>query len=394
MHTTIAKIAAEEFSMKFSVALFTGIALALAFPAFADPMTTPAMSGPITANPAPLSVDAGPAGKIYITGALTGLALWQDHPMPGDRDTLADLSNGQVFIQKTDGWLQFYVQAGAYALPSLGTEYFKVDKITRDTFGYVPQAFVKIALPDNFSVQAGKLPTLIGAEYTFAFENMNIERGLLWNQEPAVSRGVQVNYSSGPLSISISWNDGYYSDRFNWISGLASYAIDGSNTIALAGGANIAKTDYSTFATPLYQNNSQILNLLYTYNAAPWVINPYIQFSRVSSSASLGIPHAASMWGVGLLATYAMSPHFSLSGRAEYEDSSGSLANGAPNLLYGPGSKAWSLTVTPTVQYGVFFARADASYVGASDITRGFALGRTFSNKSQTRLMFETGIVF
>jgi len=30
---------------------------------------------------------------------------------------------------------------------------------------------------------AAKLPTLIGAEYTFTFENMNIERGLLWNQE-------------------------------------------------------------------------------------------------------------------------------------------------------------------------------------------------------------------
>ena len=65
-----------------------------------------------------------------------------------------------------------------------------------------------------------------------------------------MSRGVQVNYSSGPLSLSVYWNDGYYSDRFNWISGLASYAIDGSNTIALAGGANIGKTDYSTFATP------------------------------------------------------------------------------------------------------------------------------------------------
>ena len=380
--------------MKFSVAVLATTVLVTASPTLADPMTTPAMSGPIAANSNPFSVDAGPAGKIYITGALTGLALWQNNPVPGDHDTVADLSNGQVFVQKTDGWLQFYVQAGAYSLPSLGTEYFKVDKITSDTFGYVPQAFVKVALADNFSIQAGKLPTLIGAEYSFTIENMNIERGLLWNQEPAVSRGVQVNYSSGPFSLSVSWNDGYYSDRFNWVSGLASYAIDSSNTIAIAGGANIGKTDYSTFATPFFQNNSQILNLLYTYNSAPWVINPYIQFNRVPANTSLGIPHDASMWGVGLLATYAVTPHFSLSGRAEYEDSSGSLANGAPSLLYGPGSKAWSITATPTVQYGVFFARADASYVGASDITPGFALGHTFSNKSQTRLMLETGIVF
>ena len=76
-------------------------------------------------------------------------------------------------------------------------------------------------LADSFSIEAGKLPTLIGDEYTFTFENMNIERGLLWNQEPAVSRGVQANYTAGPLTSRVSWNDGYYSNVYNWISGSA-----------------------------------------------------------------------------------------------------------------------------------------------------------------------------
>ena len=58
------------------------------------------------------------------------------------------------------------------------------------------------------SILAGKLPTLIGPEYTFSFENMNIQRGLLWNQENAVNRGVQVNYNSEHIAISASWNDG------------------------------------------------------------------------------------------------------------------------------------------------------------------------------------------
>ncbi len=62
---------------------------------------------------------------------------------------------------------------------------------------------------------AGKLPTLIGAEYTFTFENMNIERGLLWNQENAVNRGVQANFTSGPVAVSVSWNDGFYPNRYN-----------------------------------------------------------------------------------------------------------------------------------------------------------------------------------
>ncbi|MGT2492307.1 outer membrane beta-barrel protein [Cupriavidus basilensis] len=50
---------------------------------------------------------------------------------------------------------------------------------------------------------------------------------------------------------------------------------------------------------------------------------------------------------------------FKLPVRLEYIGSTGSAAGGAPNLLYGPGSAAWSFTVTPTYQYKRFFARAE-----------------------------------
>ncbi len=43
-----------------------------------------------------------------------------------------------------------------------------------------------------------------GRGYTFTFQNTNIHRGVLWNQENAVNKGVQLNYASGPLSISAS----------------------------------------------------------------------------------------------------------------------------------------------------------------------------------------------
>ncbi|MBU2781439.1 outer membrane beta-barrel protein, partial [Acidithiobacillus caldus] len=80
-------------------------------------------------------------------------------------------------------------------------------------------------------VEIGKLPTLIGAEDGFTFQNLNIERGLLWDVEPIVSRGVQANYSMGPLSASLSWNDGYYSNRYNTVSGDLTWTIDGSNSL-------------------------------------------------------------------------------------------------------------------------------------------------------------------
>src|SRR5207302_6082485 len=141
----------------------------------------------------------------------TGLGFWESNAtgIGSDSSSRLDISNGQLIVQKIDGFFQFFVQAGIYSLPSLGTPYLNSHQTTEHTFGWVPQAFLKFAPADNLSVMVGKLPTLQGDEYTFTFENMNIFRGLLWNQENAVNRGVQVNYSMGPLAFSVSLNDGY-----------------------------------------------------------------------------------------------------------------------------------------------------------------------------------------
>src|SRR5438874_11654 len=71
----------------------------------------PQMGGPLTANPNPAKFDAGPGGKVFVTGAITGLAQWQSNAAPGDCAGQADISNGQVFIQKNDGLFRFFVQA-------------------------------------------------------------------------------------------------------------------------------------------------------------------------------------------------------------------------------------------------------------------------------------------
>ena len=172
-------------------------------PAAPTAMTTPTMVGPLAANPNPISFDAGPLGPVYMTGVVSALGLWQNNKFPGDQNSLASLSNGQFIFQKTDGLFQYFVQAGAYTLPALGTPYVNTPKATGDFYSALPQAFIKLAPTDTFSIQAGKLPTLIGAEYTFTFENMNIERGLLWNQENAVNRGVQLNYAADPLDLRV-----------------------------------------------------------------------------------------------------------------------------------------------------------------------------------------------
>ncbi len=357
-------------------------------------MTTPSMTGPLAANPNPMRFDTGLLGTWYVTGAVTGLTLTQDNRFPGDRKALSDFSNGQVFIQKTSGPLQFFVQAGSYSIPALGTVYLPAHKTIDAFYGVVPQVFVKYAPNDIFSVMAGKLPTLIGAEYTFTFENMNIERGLLWNQENAVNRGVQATYAQGPVTASVSWNDGFYSNRYNWLWGSLAYAIDRSDTLSFIAGGNMGQTTRVSAAAPLLQNNSQIFNVIYTRTAGPWTFTPYLQYTRVPANAELGIAHSASTAGVALLASYAFDSNFSLAGRAEYISSSGNAANGTPSLLYGAGSKAWSLTLTPTYQNKRLFVRGELSYVKASNTTPGFALGPEFSNSSQSRAMLEAGVLF
>src|SRR6516165_10226518 len=376
-------------------------------PAAPTALTTPALTGPLAANPSPMNFELGPLGPVYFTGVVSGLGLWQNNPFPVDQRSLASLSNGQFSFQKTEGLFQYYVQVGAYTIPGLGAPYFNVLTTTGDFFGPLPLAWAKLAPTDTFSVQGGKLPTLIGAENTFTFQNMNIERGLLWAQEPAISRGGQLNYTSGPLAFALSFNDGFYSNRYTWLSGSATYTIDSSNNVVLAAGGNYAHTDkvttttpfFQTTATPLFQNNETLFTLVYNYNSAPWTITPYFQFTHVPAASSIGAFSAASTYGGAILANYSFAedsflPGFSIPIRFEYIGSSGSLANGAPNLLYGPGSNAWSVTLTPTYQYKIFFARAEFSHVGANSTTSGLVFGPSGTNTTQTRFMFEAGVLF
>jgi len=363
-------------------------------PAAPTAMTTPSMTGPLAANTKPTSFDLGDFGSWYVTGAVTGLGLWQNNHAPGDREAMSDFSNGQVFIQKTSGEFQFFLQAGAYSLPSLGTPYLAAHNTTSDFYSVVPQAFIKYAPNDSFNIMAGKLPTLIGAEYTFTFENMNIERGLLWNQENAVTRAVQANFTSGPVAVSVSWGDGFYSNRYNWLTASLAYTIDKSNTLSFIAGGNTDQTTRVTTAAPFLQSNSEIFNLIYTHTDGPWTITPYLQYTNVPRNTDIGITQSASTWGGALLASYAVDSSFSLAGRVEYIGSSGNAAEDAPSLLYGPGSNAWSITFTPTYQYKLLFVRGELSYVKASSTTPGYAFGSDFNKTSQSRLVVEAGILF
>jgi len=378
-----------------------------AAPTPAPPLTSPSVTGPLTmASPNP--IDLGNLGipglsempapvanllKFDVNGVVSGIGIVQNHAVSGDRSARADASNAQIILQKPDGVIQYYLQVGAYSIPDLGLPYTSSGKSVDQLWGPMPAAYIKIAPTDSFSIMAGNLPTLIGAEYTFTFENLNVERGILWNQENAINRGVQLNYSKGPLSASLSWNNGFYSNSYTWLWGSLAYAINSANTVTAVGGQNLGFSKFSNFATPVLQNNSGIYDLIYTYSASPWIIQPYFQWTWVPHNSDIGVFKSTSTLGGAILASYQLAEHFFLAGRAEFIGSTGNSTDGSANLMYGPGSQAYALTLTPTYQYKQFFVRPEISYVQALNYTSGDVFGNKNQNPAQVRGLVEFGLL-
>ncbi|HLK23686.1 MAG TPA: outer membrane beta-barrel protein [Caulobacteraceae bacterium] len=362
----------------------------------ATPMPYPSMTAPLAANPNPATFDAGPFGKIMVDGVLSADAFWQSNPQFGPfgltNDSYGDVTNAQVILNKTDGVIQFYVQAGAYSIPTVGVPYLRTDQLDHNTFGYVPQGFVKIVPNSTFNVMVGALPTLVGAEYAFTFENFNVERGLLWNLEPVVSKGVQLNVSKGPWSASLAWTDGYDSNVYTALSGQVTYTFKNSDTLEFVGEGNVGTNHVATFVTPLAANNGQIYDLIYTHTKGAWEIQPYLQYQstpNIRFGGVLVVP-SGTTWGAAVLTKYNFTPTFSVAGRVEYVSSSG----GANLLGYGVGSNAWTITLTPTYQKGIFFVRGELSYAAVGSGTPGFMFGKTGNADNQTRALVETGVIF
>jgi hypothetical protein len=373
----------------------------------------PAMGATLSNNVNSATFDAGPIGKLTVNGVFSGVAYVQDNPgfdLDGhlNKTTGADFTNAMVVIQKADGPFQFVIQAGGYSFPTIGAAYTKISRQTTDTFGVVPVGYAKWVPNSWFNLEVGQLPTLIGAELPFTYQNINIERGLLWNQEPLISRGVQANVTKGPWALALSVNDGWYSGEWTTISGSVTYTFKNTDTLVLAGSGNTSDNfkncSFSClspfsggtggpigFTVPTGgQSQGQIYNLIFNHTMGKWAITPYVQYSYIPNSTVGGFAlPSGSSYGGAILAKYSFTPEISVAGRAEYIGSSGHAF-----LLYGPGSNAWSVTLTPTYQKGIFFARIEASYVGVGSGTPGFMLGASGTKKEQVRGFLEGGVIF
>ena len=357
------------------------------------PLSTFVLTGPLQWLP-PATFDAGPLGKLSVNGIITGFAQFQNNSVSPDHEAQATLTNGQIFIQKPDGKLQYYVQAGAYALPTLSVPFVNAQNTVNNLYGPVPVAFAKLLAGKTTQFEIGSLPTLMGAESTFTYQNFNIERGIVWNQENAINRGIQVNQTLGKyLSASLSWNDGYYSNRYSFLSGSVTLT-KGPHSLVYDGMGNLGQTAYQTTDTPV-QNNGYMHAVIYTYTKGPWIVQPYFQYGNLPANLKVGVPKATSATGGAVNVSYAFKCGFSLPVRWEYLTSSGSATDGSLNLLgFGSGSAGTTFTATPTYQKGGTYLRADLAWVDALNSTKGDVFGPAGTDTNQFRVALEFGFIF
>lgn len=335
--------------------------------------------------------------------ALSGLAAAQSNTSNASPKDFGDVSNAQFMLQKTSGWLQLFAMGGAYSQPALASNYTRAYTQTDGTWGFFPVGWITLAPSNEWQLNIGKLFAIGGGENTFTYQNINIQRGLLWTQTNVVTRGMQLNYQGDTFSANLAWTDGSYSNTYNWLSGQLTVPLNERHSLNASWTGSVSANAMNTMATPLLQNNSQITTLNYGYNNPHWSLSPYLQMTVVPAAPEVGILGSSGTRGAAILGTYRINPleqgkpvkqNITLPLRLEYLNSWGNSGVSSNNLMYGPNSAAWSATLTPTWQRGAFFTRLEGSYVRALNASSGASFGLNGNANGQARIMLEVGILY
>ncbi|HXW50470.1 MAG TPA: outer membrane beta-barrel protein [Candidatus Acidoferrales bacterium] len=383
--------------------LASGLA-ALAEPT-GGPSPAPSSASPTpqpTPSPASTSLTLGP---LTIDGVLSAFTMFTngvnasgslDTATGADLTNRTDISNAFLIVNKNSGTLRYGFAAGAYNIPVVGFALNKTTQTGANTslYGALPSVYVEYAPTAAWNLMAGKLATFTGQEDTYTYENANIQRGIVWNIETAVSRGVRSNFTGSRFTGAIEVNDGYYSGNRLGFEGQITNAPNANTTFEFVW--VIPNSSAPANATASIANK-RLYNPLLTYTAGRWTFSPYLLFVDSPASSALGYTSEEHAFGAVFNASYAFNPTWSLPLRVEYGKSGSAVGDTSPNanlLGYGPGSSAWTYTLTPTYRRGIFFARTEASIVDVGSYAPGAAFGPQGDDANQFRVGAESGIQF
>lgn len=191
----------------------------------------------------------------------------------------------------------------------------------------------------------------------------------------AVSRGVRFNLTGGKFTGAFEVNDGFYSGHYLGTEGSITLAPD-SNTswqfVYVAPNSQAPGNWTSSIA------NKRLYNFMYTATRGKWLLQPYVLLVQSPQSKALGYTASESAYGLVFMSTYTINPTWSVAGRIEDIANRSPITDASPNadlVGYGPGSGAWTFTLTPKFQRKQLFIRSDLSQVSARATSRAEALG-------------------
>jgi len=366
-----------------------------------DQSPTPAPSAAASPAPAPTAAPV-PVGKVNVNAVGTVTQILTngvnatgslDTPNGADRASRSNVSNLSVLVGKPNGDFRFGVMAGLYSIPVVGFAGNKTADPNANTglYGPVPLGYVEYAPSAAFNLTVGKLATLIGNESTYTHQNTNIQRGIVWNMETAVSRGVRFTTAQGPLTVNLGINDGFYSGRYLGFEG----SLGVTPTPSFGYAFNFEIPNASAPANPTASiANRRLYNPSLTFASGKWQFQPNVLFVDSPVSATLGYTRDEQAFGAVLPASVSLSSVWSAAFRVEYGKNGSNPSDTSPNanlLGYGPGSSAWSYTLTPAYKNKSILARAEFSQVSVTNFTPGLAFGTAGTRANQSRIAIELG---
>ncbi len=327
-----------------------------------------------------------PVGTINVNGALTVYTIHSNNIAVNDnKKTRYDAGSAIISLSKPAEPFGFTLLGGAYAVPVVGVALSKTSEST-DPFSPIPVAYLEYSPMKGLSVQAGKLPTIIGYESALTYLNNNIQRGLVWNMQPVINNGVRLTYSTDLFFVKFGVNDGFYTlsttDPKPALEASLGLTPIKDGSIAL----NVIFPDKDSRPNDTADpSNKRELNLVASYTLDKLSLGADLLYVEAPRSIRAGVPAKAKASGVALHASYDLKP-FKLSGRIEYvKDNS----DGNTDLVgLNDGNKGWTFTATPAYTKGPLFLRGEFSYVKAD---QPFTLN---GKKDQIRMGAEVGLMF
>lgn len=339
-----------------------------------------------TATPAP-----APSPAIAVSEVVSGFTVHSDNP-----NTTTLLTNALVTVARTTGIFRFTATAGAYAFPVVGQAINPTFQSGSNTslFGWLPNAYAQYVPNANWTISAGKLPTLLGQENAFTFQNINVQRGLVWNAEPVVSNGVRIAYTGSRFTATLEANDGFYSKKYGGFEGALGWNPSAATTLLFA----FIVPNPNTPANPTAAvANKQEYDLMYTRQIGKLMLLPYALWIVSPANAALGFTQRESAFGGAVIANYSFNGGaWSLGGRFEAMHNNSALTDTSANadlVGYGPTSNATTFTLTPAYKWTHFLLRGEWSYVAVNGV-QGFAFGPAGATSTQTRVGLELAVFY